>query len=79
MKKRELRLEPLPYTILRIGSFSVISSLLYAMHIIFETSKEEYITTRNLAIDMVEYSLMTMLIIVGGALLLDYCQKKNKY
>lgn len=78
MKKCELCLEPLSYKILRYGLFAVIGAMLYTAHIVSASPKEEYITTRNLAIEMTEYSLMTMLIVVGCALLLDYCLKKEE-
>ncbi len=78
MKKYELCLEPLPYKILKFGLIAVIFSALYTMSIILNAPVGEYITTRYLAIEMTEYSLMTMLIVTGGSLLLDYCIKKDK-
>ena len=77
MKKRSIPCSPLAKKCLIYGFFAVICNLTFIFFLAFNDSAPPYILVHKFA-HLLEYPIMTVAILVGGALILDYIEKENE-
>ncbi len=77
MKQLSIPYSPLAQKCLIYGFFAVICNLTFIFFLAFNDSAPSYILVHKFA-HMLEYPIMTVAILMGGALILDYIEKEKE-
>ncbi len=77
MKKKTIPYSPLAKKCLTYGLFAIICNLTSILFLAISDGAPPYILAHRFA-PMIEYPIMTVAILVVGALLFDYIEKENE-
>lgn len=78
MKLTRLHIEKKSLYILQFGLPVITAALLYTALYISGAKSGEYYITMNAGKQMLEHVMMSLMLLIGGALLFDYVQRKDK-
>lgn len=77
MKPIRLHIDKKSLKILQFGLPFILASLIYTVYYLLGSESGSYYIIMNTGKQLVEHAMMSLTLLVGGALLLDYEIKRN--
>lgn len=77
MKPIRLHIDKKSMRILQVGLPIVLAVLVYTIHYLLGAESGSYYIIMNIGKQLVEHAMMSLTLLIGGALLLDYEIKRN--
>ncbi|HPT86032.1 MAG TPA: hypothetical protein PK778_08595 [Bacillota bacterium] len=77
MKPLRLHIDKKSVKILQFGLPAVLAVLVYTIHYLISSESGNYYVIMNVGKQLLEHAMMSLTLLVGGALLFDYEIKRN--